>query len=304
MTDKQEVIMTKPNALIERLNQIFIEPETNMADDEFFDQLMMRSEPLPWLVPAYENSAGIPISQEEVDQSLIFRPNPRDLIAANIALSAEVTLRFVRVLDSHNRVHRIFALPYGVPSDFERRSRQGDPMITAMKEAFILLHGEIAAAKDHLERQIDGLKKEQKAAQDRQSAELRQLRQRIAVAEAQQQRRLTRASWRVDPLFVGLSLPIEQIPFQFTRHYSELFWHLVAWGNYQSTQTQQAWFGRGKILAYNLLRHVNNGGLSRVLTAGEIGQFTAWVFASITNPGAWMMGFNPDQPDALMIRGR
>lgn len=313
MTNSVLVIDEKP--LTQKIEDLFATYQTDSINDaEFFDDLMMRSKPLPWVVPGYETTIHLPVRKEDVDPDLSFEPDPRQLIAINLAESAGTAIRFVRLLESFGRVHLMFSLPYGTPSDFERRARQEDPMILTFKEAFLLFHGELKLMEQNLNQRITGLaeniktlKAEQEKARieaSRQVEQLRQAQRQLATVRANQASRMSRASWRMDPVFVGLSVDPSEISSTFRNYFSQLYWHMIAWGEYQTSQQQQGWMNRALSISSRLINHLRGGPMSKALSDAEINQLIHWIRFSITNPGLWMMGVDPQEPDALKIRGR
>ena len=224
MTDKKEpqvlegvVDIGRTNELTQRVNSIFLVPESaytkSVSADAFFNDLLMREKPQPWQIVGVENTHVIPTNQAEIDTELTYKPNPRDLIANNVAYWAGVTVKYMRVLQSFNRVHLIFVLPYGHLSQFEQRLQKQDPVLTAMKDGFMLLTHELSDLRSKLTAQIEQVKVEYKKAAETQKRALADQARQLATHQAQlqaevarQTRRVSAASGALDPIVLSLSV--------------------------------------------------------------------------------------------------
>lgn len=279
-------------------------PANGMPDADFFAHLLMLAQPQPGIAPGHESYAHLAVYEADVDPNLTFKADARTQLAINTAMAVESTLRFIRVLGSFNRVHLFFSLPYGRVSWFEHKLREEDPILTEFKRSFLILQGEIKQLKIVIDRRISDLEQKQAAAQEVALANAKRAREQLAAERARHMVNINRAAWRVDPVMPGISLPTGHLSSIYFRHFSALYWHMVAWGSYQTLQEQKAWSAVAFRLAERLENAVRAAVMFKtVLTADEVEQFCLWLYSCVTDPGMWILGVN-DELSALELRGR
>lgn len=233
------------------------------------DALMMRVEPVPLLMPDLEIPTAMVHYPEELDPTISFRPQARELLAIRLSQITQAPARYIRILKSFERVHLFFFLPWGHLSRFERQINRDEQ-----------LHQELGEIKRLLveltERQAESEKQAKQA-----EARTREMIRAAAVRSA------SRSRLPLDPVVPGTT--VEMSP-RFNAVMASYYGHLVAWREEFSFQQQLAWGGRARELVDGARRAAKS--CSALLSSGELDALCHWLEFCIINPGMWMLDLN------------